>query len=92
MARNVEIKALLRDRAGAEAWATWRANSGPQVIEQEDVFFRCDGARLKLRILGPSRGELIRYERSNSAEVRLSQYEPRPCGPFSPKLWGRLVW
>ncbi len=74
MARNVEIKAALRDRVGAEAWATARCKWGPEVLEQEDVFFPCEGARLKLRILGPKRGELIRYQRADAAEVRTSQY------------------
>lgn len=78
MPSNVEIKARLRDRARAEDWARNRADAGPQVLEQEDVFFRCEGARLKLRILGPKHGELIRYQRTDSAEVRLSQYELAP--------------
>lgn len=65
----------MRDRPAAEAWAARRADSGPETIAQEDVFFRSEGARLKLRILSPQRGELIRYERTNAAEVRLSRYE-----------------
>ena len=75
MARNVEIKARLLDRARAEAWAEARAVAAPEVLEQEDIFFPCDGARLKLRVLGPRRGELIRYERTNAAEIRMSRYE-----------------
>jgi len=75
MPSNVEIKTKLRDWAAAEAWAKRRADCGPEVLQQEDVFFACEGARLKLRILGPARGELIRYQRTNSAEVRLSQYQ-----------------
>ena len=75
MPSNVEIKAILRDRKRAEHWARDRADSGPEVLQQEDVFFPCEGARLKLRILGPTYGELIRYQRTNTAEVRLSQYE-----------------
>jgi predicted adenylyl cyclase CyaB len=74
MPRNVEIKAVLRDRVGAEAWATARCRSGPELLEQEDVFFPCEGARLKLRILGPKRGELIRYRRNDAAEARTSEY------------------
>jgi predicted adenylyl cyclase CyaB len=74
MATNVEIKAVLRDRAAAEAWAERRSGGSPSVLEQEDVFFPCDGARLKLRILGPAHGELIRYQRTDAAEVRSSQY------------------
>ena len=75
MARNVEIKAVMRDRPRVEAWAKNRSEASPETIVQEDVFFRCEGARLKLRILGPKCGELIRYERANSATVRMSRYE-----------------
>lgn len=75
MPSNVEIKAILRDRARVEALATRLSDTGPEIIRQEDVFFCCRGARLKLRILSPDRGELIRYERSNVAEARFSHYE-----------------
>jgi len=37
------------------------SDSGPETIRREDTFFRCDGARLKLRVLGSERCELIRY-------------------------------
>lgn len=71
---NIEIKAVLKDRAGAEATAARLSDSGPQIIHQEDIFFKTDAARLKLRILGPNRGELIRYERDDVATTRLSRY------------------
>lgn len=74
MPSNIEMKAALADRAAAEAIAIRLSNSGPEIIHQEDFFFRCDGARLKLRIFSPDRGELIRYERSNVAEARRSCY------------------
>lgn len=50
------------------------SGGGPEVLHQIDVFFVSTGARLKLRMLGPDRGELIRYERANRAEVRPSHY------------------
>jgi len=74
MPRNVEIKARLVDREWTEALAAALSGSAPETIEQEDVFFRCEGARLKLRILGPNNGELIRYERIDAAEIRSSSY------------------
>jgi predicted adenylyl cyclase CyaB len=74
MPSNIEIKAILKDRAGAEATAAQLSWTDPEMIHQEDVFFRCDGARLKLRILGPERGELIRYERADVAGTRCSRY------------------
>jgi predicted adenylyl cyclase CyaB len=74
MPSNIEIKAFLKDRSAAEGTAAQLSHAGPEVIHQEDIFFRCDGARLKLRILGPGRGELIRYERPDVADTRCSRY------------------
>ncbi len=74
MPANIEIKAALHDRAAVIAAAARLADSGPEIIQQEDIFFHCDGARLKLRILGPDHGELIRYERQNVADAKLSRY------------------
>jgi predicted adenylyl cyclase CyaB len=79
MPANIEIKTVLRNRAAALACAARLASSGPEIIHQEDTFFRCEGARLKLRIFHSddgtsSYGELIRYQRENRAEVRCSHY------------------
>jgi predicted adenylyl cyclase CyaB len=74
MPSNIEIKAILRDRERVEATAAELSDVGPELIHQEDHFFRCHGARLKLRILGPDRGELIRYERADVVDVRCSRY------------------
>ena len=71
---NVEIKAALKNIDTAPAAAIRICDRGPETIHQEDVFFACPDARLKLRILGPNRGELIRYERANDAKVRCSRY------------------
>jgi hypothetical protein len=53
MPANVETKAILHNRMAAEAIAARLSDQAAETIEQEDVFFRCAGARLKLRILGP---------------------------------------
>ncbi len=74
MPSNIEIKAILHGRAAALAAAASLADSGPEIIHQEDVFFHCEGARLKLRIFDPEHGELIRYERPNEAGAKLSRY------------------
>lgn len=74
MPSNIEIKAPLANRAAAEATAIRLSDSGSEIIHQEDFFFRCDGARLKLRMFSQDHGELIRYERSNAAEARRSEY------------------
>jgi len=50
MPSNIEIKAALKNRAAAESVAARLSDAGPEIIQQEDFFFCCDGARLKLRI------------------------------------------
>lgn len=74
MPSNIEIKAVLKHRAEVEAVDARLSDAAPEIIYQYDVFFRCEGARLKLRILEPNHGELIRYQRANAAEVRRSNY------------------
>jgi predicted adenylyl cyclase CyaB len=74
MPTNIEIKAILTNRAAAEAVAGRLSDTSPQTIHQEDFFFACDRGRLKLRILASDRGELIRYERSDVADARESRY------------------
>jgi predicted adenylyl cyclase CyaB len=74
MPANIEIKATLQNRAAVEATAARLSDAGPETIHQQDFFFSGGGARLKLRILAPDRGELIRYERADVAEARCSRY------------------
>jgi predicted adenylyl cyclase CyaB len=74
MARNVEIKARVRDLAGFYARAQKIANDGPVDMVQDDTFFNCPNGRLKLRVFSPSKGELIFYKRADSREPKESQY------------------
>jgi len=74
MPSNIEIKAILRNRTAAEAVAARLSGGAPETFRQEDFFFKCNGARLKLRILAPDQGELIRYERDDVADARRSRY------------------
>lgn len=75
MPSNIEIKAILMNRTAAEAVAARLSRAGPEMFPQEDFFFNCEGARLKLRVLAPDRGELIRYERADIADTRRSTYQ-----------------
>src|SRR5215470_6543820 len=75
MPLNIEIKAVLENPAAARIIASRLSRSGPEIIHQTDVFFRCSGARLKLRILAPDRGELIWYRRPDEAAARPSTYQ-----------------
>jgi predicted adenylyl cyclase CyaB len=75
---NIEVKARAPDfeklKAGAE-----ELSGGPgRLIEQEDVFFRAPKGRLKLRILSPSQGELIAYERDDDKGPKSSDYSIVP--------------
>ena len=74
MARNVEIKARVRDRRTLFARAQRIANSPPVEMVQDDTFFVCSNGRLKLRAFSVSEGELIFYRRDDSAAPRESQY------------------
>jgi adenylate cyclase class IV len=74
MPSNVESKAIFENRAAAEAIAARLRDRSRERIHQEDIFFHSGGARLKLRILGPKRGELIRYERPDVAGIGCSRY------------------
>lgn len=78
MGRNVEIKARVSDLALIQKRAEMIADSGPSVIEQEDTFFNCPNSYLKLRRLSDTNGELIYYQRPDSAEPRESQYIRSP--------------
>jgi predicted adenylyl cyclase CyaB len=65
MSRNVEIKARIE---GADAWVpkiAAFADAGPIDIAQDDTFFRCDAARLKLRAFSGGTGEVIYYRRAD---------------------------
>jgi predicted adenylyl cyclase CyaB len=81
MARNVEIKARVRDRPTLFARAKRIADSPPVEMLQDDTFFVCSTGRLKLRTFSESEGELIFYRRDDSAAPRESQYiiTPTSC-------------
>src|SRR5689334_22956576 len=74
MPLNIEIKAILKDREQVEKIVAQLTDVPPQLIAQEDHFFCCNEARLKLRILAPGSGELIRYDRDDLPEIRSSRY------------------
>jgi predicted adenylyl cyclase CyaB len=74
MARNVEIKARISSVAALVARVAALADAGPTTIAQDDSFFHCAAGRLKLRVFADGRGELIAYQRSDSAGPKLSDY------------------
>lgn len=81
MPTNIEIKLRvedLEDLEAVEAKAANVADSGPEVLIQEDVFFNVPNGRLKLRKFASGTAELIAYHRSDSAEVRESSWLASP--------------
>ena len=78
MAENIEIKARVRDWDQLRRRITALTGSEPELFEQDDTFYVVPRGRLKLRLFGPGRGELIYYERSDGAFARLSTYMVLP--------------
>ncbi|MEE4637156.1 MAG: class IV adenylate cyclase [Wenzhouxiangella sp.] len=74
MARNVEIKAKVRDFQRLEALAKQLADRGPERIAQDDTFFHCPNGRLKLRDFGNGTAELIFYRRADESGPKTSFY------------------
>ena len=74
MPANIEIKARLREPARIRQFLEKATGGPPQVIEQEDTFFPVASGRLKVRILGHRRGELIAYRRTDAAGPKVSEY------------------
>jgi predicted adenylyl cyclase CyaB len=74
VATNVEIKARVDDWSGLKELAEGFSGGPGKEIAQQDVFFDVPRGRLKLRILGPSSGQLVYYERQDSTGPRPSRY------------------
>ncbi len=79
MARNVEVKARVRDAAALRQRVAAIAPGPGEAIEQQDTFFPCVRGRLKYRRLDALRGELIHYERPDESGPKLSRYTVVPC-------------
>lgn len=74
MARNIEIKARVADRAQLIARVQTIATSGPTDISQDDTFFRSANGRLKLREFGDGTGVLVYYDRADDEGPKASFY------------------
>jgi predicted adenylyl cyclase CyaB len=78
MSRNIEIKARIES---ADAWVpkiAALADEGPVDIAQDDTFFCCATARLKLRAFSDGTGELIYYRRADEHGPKESFYLRSP--------------
>jgi predicted adenylyl cyclase CyaB len=74
MATNIEIKARVDDFEALRARAESLSDTPLEIIPQEDTFFNVEKGRLKLRLLAPTRGCLIYYERPDQGGPKRSEY------------------
>jgi adenylate cyclase class IV len=74
MPKNVEIKAVVRDRPAllSRARRLWGA---PRRLQQRDTFFPCVNGRLKLRFQKPGPSTLIAYSRPDARGPKTSRYK-----------------
>ena len=79
MARNIEMKARLRDRAGALETCVRIGAESHGDIRQIDTYFRVPEGRLKLREADPGRTELVQYHRPDDAGPKGCDYQLSPC-------------
>lgn len=78
MARNIEIKARIKSVEALTPKVAAIADKGPIEITQDDMFFRCETGRLKLRAFSKEEGELIFYRRANQQGPKESFYLRSP--------------
>jgi predicted adenylyl cyclase CyaB len=74
MARNVEIKARVRDSDDLRQRAELLSDGPAEVLPQIDTFFAVASGRLKLREPASGASQLIYYERPDSTVPRVSEY------------------
>jgi predicted adenylyl cyclase CyaB len=78
MARNIEIKARIDSVESLWPLVVNIADEGPTEIIQDDTFFACPNGRLKLRAFSDHDGQLIFYQRPDSAGPKQSFYVISP--------------
>ena len=78
MARNVEIKARVRDLEVLRRRASELTPAPAEVISQIDTFFVVPSGRLKVRQFADGSGELIAYDRADHGGPMESSYTVVP--------------
>ena len=74
MPSNIEIKARVSDFGKIRALVESLCDQPAELLHQEDIFFAATKGRLKLRILGGQRAELIYYQRLDATGPKPSHY------------------
>jgi predicted adenylyl cyclase CyaB len=78
MARNIEIKARIASVEAMAVKVATLADHGPSDLTQDDTFFVCARGRVKLRVVSPTEGQLIFYQRANQAGPKESFFVSAP--------------
>lgn len=79
MAKNIEIKAKVRDLEAIRVKAASLAQAPGKILEQTDTFFVVAAGRLKVREFSDGSGELIFYERPDRPGPKQSTYTQCAC-------------
>lgn len=74
MPRNIEIKARVESIEALLPRALAVAGGEPELLQQDDTFFRVPRGRLKLREFADGSAELIHYHRPDHGDTRASDY------------------
>jgi predicted adenylyl cyclase CyaB len=74
MAKNIEIKARVRDAERLAQLVELLCDDAPRTLVQRDVFFFAAQGRLKLRITEPDGAYLVHYDREDTSGPRPSEY------------------
>ena len=78
MPRNMEVKARIASIEAVLPRARQLAGGEPELIVQDDTFFKVPHGRLKLREFADGSAELIHYHRPNHGDTRASDYVRLP--------------
>lgn len=73
--RNIEIKAVVENIDILAVKVASITEEEPLEIIQDDIFFRCETGRWKLRFFSDGTGELIFYRRQNNLAPKESCYQ-----------------
>ena len=100
MRKNLEIKVRIKNQVDAKKLARKFCKGKKHEFfkqKQEDIYYRVNKGRLKLRIIDGKKGSLIHYYRGNKDLKRVSEYTiaetetPAAMDSILSSLYGRLI-
>lgn len=81
---NLELKARVQSRSGAESQARAAGARECGILRQTDTYFNVPKGRLKMREISGTGAELIQYERNEDSNERWSTYRTIPVADPEP--------